>query len=272
MKILKKSNSILFAITLVSLLIPSAIIAYHLIFTTESSVAFNFSASVGILLMLYYALLILVLLSITLNWLIKQIRTLLSLKNERIKAEMMLLQTEVNPHFFFNMLNNLYGLVEKNPKQAKQLILELSNMMRYSIYKGKKDFVALDEEIDFINNFIDLQKIRYHKKVDIGFRCEVDDLKLKIAPLLFIILIENAFKHGVDSLTSHAYVHIQLNATDQRIRFETKNNFEQPKGNNHGIGLKNLRRRLQLTYPNQSTFKTVAKDGMYHALLEIELS
>ena len=95
------------------------------------------------------------------------------------------------------MLNNLYGLVDKDSEKAKQLILKLSELMRYSIYEGQKEYLSLKQEIDFINNYIALHKMRYHKDIHVDFIIKVHDQELKIMSLLFIILVENAFKHGV---------------------------------------------------------------------------
>ena len=96
------------------------------------------------------------------QWLFVNIRFIIRLKNEKAKTELMHLQSQVNPHFFFNMLNNLYGLVDKDGAQAKQLILKLSDMMRYSIYEGQKEYVTLAQEIEFIKNFVALHQMRYH--------------------------------------------------------------------------------------------------------------
>ena len=203
-------------------------------------------------------------------WLFKQIKSLIRLKNEKAKTELMHLKSQVNPHFFFNMLNNLYGLVDKDAKKAQELILKLSDMMRYSIYDGEKDTVLLSEEITYLENYIELHKMRYHKAIDIQFNIESNDTDYEIMPLLFIILLENAFKHGVENLREHAYVHINLVANNNQVTFEIENNFDETQDDpNTGIGIKNLKRRLELVYPKNHRLTLSKTDSIYNATLTI---
>ena len=205
------------------------------------------------------------------QWLFKQIKALIRLKNEKAKTELMHLKSQVNPHFFFNMLNNLYGLVDKDAKKAQELILKLSDMMRYSIYDGDKDTVLLSEEITYLENYIELHKMRYHKAIDIQFNSETNDTDYEIMPLLFIILLENAFKHGVENLRENAYVHITLTAYNNEVTFEIENNFDEVLDNPEtGIGLKNLKRRLELVYPKKHTLTVSKTDTIYSATLNIK--
>jgi two-component system sensor histidine kinase AlgZ len=183
------------------------------------------------------------------RWLIIQIKIILRLKKDKTQAELMHLKSQVNPHFFFNTLNNLYGLVELNPAKAQQLILKLSDMMRYSIYKGQNDWVSLGDEITFLENYMDLHKMRYHKAIDIRFDVDVENRDVKIMPLLFIIMVENAFKHGVEKLRKDAFVYIRLKATLKEVDFEIENNFDtEEQSKSVGIGLNNLKKRLELVY------------------------
>lgn len=186
------------------------------------------------------------------RWLIIQIKSILRLKREKKQAELMHLKSQVSPHFFFNTLNNLYGLVEQDTLKAQQLILKLSDMMRYSIYEGQNDWVALDDEITYLENYMELHRIRYHKEIAIRFEIEAEDRSVKIMPLLFIIMVENAFKHGVEKLRKDAFVHIFLKATRQQIDFTIENNFDAEEvSGKEGIGLNNLKQRLELVYPNK---------------------
>ncbi len=253
----------------ITALIPMLIVSYEIIFTEKTSVTFTFNSILGVLFGLYYLLLILVGIFGFVYWVLKQIKSIAQLKKEKTKAELMHLKTQVNPHFFFNMLNNLYGWVDKDSKKAKELILKLSDMMRYSIYEGQKDWVTLKEEIDFLSNFIELHKIRYHKKIKVNFINEVADENVKVMPLLFIILLENAFKHGVESLRDNAYVELKLIGNGQELFFEVKNNFEKQEKNEEGIGLQNLKRRLELVYPNQYKLETFEKRNVYTAQLTL---
>lgn len=183
------------------------------------------------------------------RWLIIQIKIILRLKKDKTQAELMHLKSQVNPHFFFNTLNNLYGLVEKDTAKAQQLILKLSDMMRYSIYEGQNDWVTLADEITYLENYMDLHKMRYHKEITIRFDVEAEDRRVKIMPLLFIIMVENAFKHGVEKLRKDAFVYIRLKATLQHVDFEIENNYDtEEQTGNQGIGLNNLKKRLELVY------------------------
>lgn len=201
-------------------------------------------------------------------WVFEQWKWLQNLKAEKSKTELSLLRTQINPHFFFNTLNNLYALTIKNSKQAPEVILKLSDMMRYTIYEGEKETVQLADEIEYLNNYIELHKIRYQKTVEITFNHTIDS-SLTVSPLLFIILLENAFKHGIETLTENAFIHMNLYEDTDVIHFDIENNFDPNEVNeSNGIGLKNLKRRLSLLYNEKhelivektnSTYKTTLK-------------
>ncbi len=201
-----------------------------------------------------------------------QVKLILNLKKEKKQTELMHLKSQVNPHFFFNTLNNLYGLVGQDVDKAQQLILKLSDMMRYSIYEGQNDFVTLGEEIEYLNNYVELHKMRYHKTIDVQFNTTVEDSEVQIMPLLFIILLENAFKHGVENLRKGAFVAIQLNATQHQIDFEIENNFDPVEQHEqHGIGLNNLKRRLELAYDKKHQLITSSSSNIFKAKLSLQL-
>ncbi|EZH75590.1 membrane protein [Aquimarina atlantica] len=203
-------------------------------------------------------------------WLFEQWKWLKTLKAEKGKAELALLKSQVNPHFFFNTLNNLYGLTVEKSDSAPEVVLKLSDMMRYTIYEGKQDVVSLKDEIKYLENYIELHKIRYQKKVVITFdyTYHEDD---KVAPLLFIILLENAFKHGVERLTKDAYIHINLTTKNNTILFCIENNYEEQKVTDQkGIGLDNLKDRLKLIYPQKHRLLIEKNKTVYKTTLEIE--
>jgi two-component system sensor histidine kinase AlgZ len=206
------------------------------------------------------------------QWIFGQIKSTLKHKKEKTNIELLHLQSQVSPHFFFNTLNNLYGLVEKEPKKAQRLILKLSDMMRYSIYDGQKEVVTLEQEVEYVNTYVELHTDRYHKKVEVRFSKYVQKEGLKVKPLLFIILVENAFKHGVENLRESAYVRIDLTANEQEISFEVENNFEDNEhGESQGIGLKNLQRRLALVYPKRHSLSYAVANNIYRAKLTLKL-
>ena len=201
-------------------------------------------------------------------WVFEQWKWVQNLKAEKSKTELSLLRAQINPHFFFNTLNNLYALTIKNSKQAPEVILKLSDMMRYTIYEGEKEKVKIVDEIEYLNNYIELHKIRYKKSVEITFNHQIDTDQT-VSPLLYIILLENAFKHGIDSLSENAFVNINLYEKDNAIYFEIENNFDaKEKNESSGIGLKNLKKRLSLVYKNNHELKTSITKNIYKTTLK----
>lgn len=202
-------------------------------------------------------------------WVFEQWKWVQNLKAEKSKTELSLLRTQINPHFFFNTLNNLYALTIKNSKQAPEVILKLSDMMRYTIYEGEKEMVKLSDEIEYLKNYIELHKIRYKKSVDITFKYDIDT-DLSIAPLLYIILLENAFKHGIETLTENAYIHMNLQEDNLFIYFDIENNFDPNEiQESNGIGLINLKRRLSLLYKDKHQLEINKTNNTYKATLKI---
>ncbi|CAM1354230.1 sensor histidine kinase [Tenacibaculum insulae] len=271
---IEKNKKNLVIIGVVSILIPLLYISYK-VFTAEGSsvlISLDINPILGYFLIVYYTLLIGLIIGYFIYWIIRNIKSIIRLKNEKTKTELMHLKSQVNPHFFFNMLNNLYGLVGKDAKKAQELILKLSDMMRYSIYDGEKDTVLLSEELTYLKNYIALHKMRYHKAIDVQFNMDIKDNDYEISPLLFIILLENAFKHGVENLREHAFIRINLEAHNNIINFEIENNFEVNKENQEvGIGLKNLKRRLELVYPKNHNLTISKTNNIYNAKLNITL-
>ncbi|MEL7118360.1 MAG: sensor histidine kinase [Bacteroidota bacterium] len=204
-------------------------------------------------------------------WGYEQWRWLKTLQAEKANAELALLKSQINPHFFFNTLNNLYGLVIQKSNRAPEVILKLSDMMRYTIYEGKEDEVPLKNEISYLENYIELHKIRFQKKVDIRFTHDVG-VDLKVAPLLFIILLENAFKHGVEKMRENAFIHLQMQTQGKQLFFTIENNFEESTSTHKpGIGLDNLKQRLAFLYPNQHELIIEKNESTYKVLLNLEL-
>ncbi|OJJ17015.1 hypothetical protein BKI52_30320 [marine bacterium AO1-C] len=205
-------------------------------------------------------------------WGYEQWRWLKMLKADKANAELALLKSQINPHFFFNTLNNLYGLVVEKSDKAPEVVLMLSDMMRYTIYEGKEDLVLLKDEISYLENYIELHKIRYRKKVDIRFTQEVEG-GLKVAPLLFIILLENAFKHGVEKTHDDAFIHMRMQTHNNQLFFTIVNNIDEPLPDHKpGIGLENLKKRLAHLYHNEHKLTIEATDSTYKVYLNLELT
>jgi len=206
------------------------------------------------------------------RWLFKQTKAVLALRRDKAKMEMLHLKSQVNPHFFFNTLNNLYGLVEKDPKEAQGLILKLSELMRYSIYDGQEEWVALEDEVAYLKNYIGLHENRYHKKVNIEFNVNIKESGLQIMPLMLILLVENAFKHGVEKLRKDAWVKIDLQTEKERILFSVSNNFdpEEVGESDNGIGLTNLKRRLEIGYGKNYNLEISKGENIHEAQLTLK--
>ena len=255
------------AIVFLSIAIPVAITTYEFIVLGKESVVFlsDYPTAVSVMVLIYYA----ILLVIGIIWIIKQLKSLIELQKEKSKAELIHLQSQVNPHFFFNILNNLYGLVGTDTKKAQELILKLSDMMRYSIYEGEKDLVTLNEEVDYLKNYIELHKIRYHKKIDVTIDSNIQK-NYKVRPLLFIILLENAFKHGIENLIENAYIHVKMITKGDDIHFEVENNFDPEINGTSGIGLDNLKRRLELVYPSKHRLSFFISNNTYKVQLTLK--
>ena len=268
--ILKRSNWLIVkTIVLITIVIPVGITAYELFAKGKDSVVFlaDYPTAVGITVAIYYALLLVA----GIIWVIIQLKTLMTLKIEKTKNELLHLQSQVSPHFFFNMLNNLYGMIDKDTEKSKALILKLSDLMRYSIYEGERSRVTLEEEIAYLKDYIALHQMRYHKNIDIQFNTNIEDKTIKVMPLLFIILLENAFKHGVENLRDNAFIHIDLTSKNKEIFCQIKNNFDESTlQEKSGIGIKNLNRRLELAYPKNHNLIFTSTDSVYNVQLQLQ--
>ncbi|MGJ8592539.1 MAG: sensor histidine kinase [Aquaticitalea sp.] len=192
----------------------------------------------------------------------------------KLKSELQHLHYQLQPHFFFNSLNNIYALVDISPDQAKTSIHSLSKLMRYMLYDTNEELVPLSKEIDFMKKYIDLMKLRVSDKTTVKYSFPSEIIGIQIAPLLFISLIENAFKHGV-SASKKSEINIEMTVHKKTVRFAIENaNFPKRTDDKSGsgIGLQNVEKRLQLLYPNKNRFETTSKGEEFNVLLEIETS
>lgn len=201
----------------------------------------------------------------------KQAQEIATLAKEKSETELNLLKQQINPHFFFNTLNNLYALSLKKDPTTPATILQLSELMRYVIYKGKEASVSLAEEVKHIEDYIHLQQLRLYKKMDFHFDKQITDAQLQIPPLLFIILIENAFKHGIEPAENECFLQICIKSDAKTLLFTCKNSVEEKNEKAPGIGLDNLRRRLILRFPNQHELKVEEKENTFTATLKLAL-
>ena len=202
----------------------------------------------------------------------KQMSEITTLEKAKSETELNLLKQQINPHFFFNTLNNLYSLSLTKDEQTPEVILQLSELMRYVIYKGKENQVPLGEEIKYIEDYVRLQQIRLHKKLDFKFEKNIENEQLLIPPLLFITFIENAFKHGLEPAEGACLLHLFLINDADTLIFKCVNSMEEKVPKENGIGLENLQRRLQLRFPNQFELQTFEEKQQYTATLKIKIS
>jgi len=205
---------------------------------------------------------------LTIRW-FQQMKTAEELAKEKSQTELSLLKQQINPHFFFNTLNNLYALSITQDEQTPEVILQLSELMRYTIYKGKEEQVSLKEEIEYIEKYVQLQQIRLHKKLDFKFYKQVNNEAQNIPPLLFINLVENAFKHGIEPAEEDCFLHLTLKSNENGLELICENSVEDKNESTPGTGLKNLKRRLELLYPNNHQLDFEETKKSYKAKLKI---
>ncbi|MCE7993405.1 MAG: histidine kinase [Roseivirga sp.] len=196
-------------------------------------------------------------------------------EKEKLAIELNSLKSQVNPHFLFNSLNSIYSQALAKSEQTPDTVLELSNLLRYMLYEVGESTVELAKEVEMMENYIGLQKLRADASSEISFQIKGDPLKYKIAPLLFFPLIENSFKHGVKGVSDKAYVKMLLECNENQINFEIENNKgevdDMEKGKYGGIGLENVKRRLTLIYPGKHEFTIEDRENLYRVNLKIQL-
>lgn len=201
---------------------------------------------------------------------------LAKIEQQKLEAELKTLKGQLNPHFLFNSLNNIYSLSLIKSDKVPELILKLSDLMRHIIYESKENFISLDKELEFVNNFIELQKIRTSEKTKITYKIIGTVPSAKIAPLLFEPFIDNAFKHGLPGTEDSDFIQITFNFENSGLlNFSLINNYEDgfiKRQNNSGIGLKNVKQRLKFLYqPNEFKLSISKKDHIHSVSLQLKL-
>jgi LytS/YehU family sensor histidine kinase len=196
------------------------------------------------------------------------------MENEKLHSELAFLKSQVNPHFLFNILNNICSLARKKSDDTENAIIQLSRIMRYMLYDSKDEKVSLEKEAEYLQNYIDLQRLRISDSVIINFKIEGNINGKMVEPMLLIPFVENAFKHGVSYLeASHIDIHLKIDNNDLQFRIENnriKKN-DDPIQQESGIGLKNVLRRLDLLYPGTHTINIEETTTKYIVNLDISL-
>ena len=189
-------------------------------------------------------------------------------KQTQLNAEIKYLKYQVQPHFLFNTLNNIYALVDEAPNVAKQSIHTMSKMMRYVLHEASNHKVPIVKEIEFLERYIDLMQLRVPTNLTLEKNFPIVNQPIKIAPLILITFIENAFKHGIDAIKK-SYIKIDLEIEKNHIKYTVVNSYFPEKGTitDSGIGLENLKKRLEILYPNQFNLAIKEENNAYIALL-----
>jgi two-component system LytT family sensor kinase len=179
-------------------------------------------------------------------------------ENENLKSELALLRSQISPHFMFNVLNSLTALARKKSDGLEPIIIKLSQLMRYTIYHSAVPKVDLETELEYLQNYIDLQRLRFGHHITVTFQRDVHQPDFQIEPMLLISFVENAFKHG-SGLVTNPTIEICTKCKANILEFNVKNKFapDTEKDATHGVGLKNVKRRLELLYDHQYDLKII---------------
>lgn len=201
----------------------------------------------------------------------KRIKSIM--ETQQLKSELAMLRNQVNPHFLFNVLNNIDAMVYPHSEEASEAIMKLSSIMRYMLYESDTEFVNIDKEIVYIKAFVDLQRMRLKPTDEVVF--EANNLKsdFKIAPMILIPFVENAFKHA-SRIDNQLMIHIRLTVEADQMHFNIKNSFDphtvEEKDETGGIGLSNVKKRLSLIYQHQYQLEISQDEGVYAVDLSIK--
>ena len=197
------------------------------------------------------------------------------LENERLTSELRFLKAQINPHFLFNTLNNLYYLAYTQSPNTTEVISKLSQMMRYMIYDSNHPKVPLSKEIEYIQSYISLEKLRLSDHIPINFETKGNVETTMITPLVLITFLENAFKHGVSSNAQNAWIYASIEVAEGVCTYKVKNSKIPQTGKTvtekSGIGLQNVKRRLDLSYPNNYQLQVQDLDDCYNVELKLNL-
>lgn len=200
-----------------------------------------------------------------------------ALEKEKVEAELNFLKAQIHPHFLFNTLNNLYALTLRKSDQAPEMVLKLSAMMDYMLYQCKQPTVAIAKEIALVKDYIDLEQLRYGDRLDLKFGTEVENDGAPISPLVLLTLVENAFKHGASGTIEQPVIHIDLKQKGSELNFTVFNSKpaalqNDPSEYRKGIGSSNIRRQLEISYPDHHRIEVEEKEKSYQVSLYIDLT
>ena len=198
------------------------------------------------------------------------------IQKEKTESELQFLKSQLNPHFLFNNLNNLYSYAQEGSPKTPEIILQLSDIMRYMLYESREKLVPLEKEIKYLEDFIQLQKLQMEGRGTVEYTISGSVNSKRIAPMILIAFVENSFKHSMNSQAEDIQIIINLEISGEQLLFKSANTFAEQGGTgntylNKGIGLDNVRKRLELQYPEKHHLETKAEDNVYFVNLLLDL-
>ncbi len=200
------------------------------------------------------------------------------LQKEKVYNELRFLKAQIQPHFLFNTLNNLYGLTLAKSDLAPEVVLKLSEILDFILYQSNQPRIAIEKELELLNAYIELESLRHGDKLKVSFTHHIDDQNTTIAPLLILPLVENAFKHGIVPPADTSEIKLDLRVEAGKLKFTTKNKKGKKtssgpiKPSNSGIGITNLKRQLELNYPQKYDLRVLDDAQMFEVELELQLA
>ncbi|BDD04151.1 sensor histidine kinase [Aureibacter tunicatorum] len=285
---LDKKKYLMYALLAILSLLVTASLTYYIIIQTHESYFFNFfyrniyvkGYAKGTLLLTYRYLSI-CLLTTLLHFIRRTIKIqekaleYEEVQKEKYQVELSALKAQINPHFLFNALNSVYCLSLEESKRTPEIILKISNLISYVLYSCEDERVVIQKEVDFLSDYITIETIRVDESTSVSFDHTGDLKGHKIAPLLLLPIVENAFKHGSANEKGEAFVNINLHVDEDSFHLKVENSYEQQdtgeNPNSGGIGLVNVRRRLELIYPEKHNLQIVSDGNIFKLELTIEL-
>lgn len=204
----------------------------------------------------------------------EQQRTTQQLQKDKAEAQLELLKSQVQPHFIFNTLNNIYSYAQQNNQQTSELIYRLSALLSYMLYDSRQTTISLGKELEYINNYIELEKIRYGKRLDVALNIFNPVDHFPIAPLLLLPLVENSFKHGVSNNITDGWIRMDIALKDEWLSVKIENSCDERSTGNgssrNGIGLENVKKRLDILYQDHYEFKCIRGNDSFLTILKIK--
>lgn len=202
-----------------------------------------------------------------LNYWYRQKQETIQAQNEKVIAELALIKSQLHPHFLFNTLNNLYSYTIEKSEKAPEIILKLSNLLRFMIYESNVAFISLDKEIALLREYTELEQLRYGERLDISFTISGEFRDKQIAPLLLLPFLENAFKHGISQQIDQCWISFDLRVSGSFIYFKLINSMDYERSSDDsspgGMGLQNVKKRLALLYPEKYQLEVEAKEEVF---------